>query len=45
VVTRLLDAAEEIAADPDHLPLLQHLLAVLWRTALRRWQAASVKEV
>jgi hypothetical protein len=38
VVTRLLDAAEEIAADPDHLPLLQHLLAVLWRTALRRWQ-------
>jgi hypothetical protein len=42
VVTRLLDAAEEIAADPDHLPLLQHLLAVLWRTALRRWRDDGV---
>lgn len=42
VVTRLLDAVEEIAADPDHLPLLQHLLATLWRTALRRWCSRGV---
>ncbi|HEX6010884.1 MAG TPA: hypothetical protein VFY87_03575 [Geminicoccaceae bacterium] len=42
VVTRLLDAAEDIAADPDHLPLLQHLLAVLWRTALRRWHSEGM---
>jgi hypothetical protein len=38
VVIELLDAVEEIAHDPDHLPLLQHLLAVLWRTSLERWQ-------
>ena len=40
VVTELLDAAEEIAHDPDHLPLLQHLLAILWRHTLLRWQRA-----
>jgi hypothetical protein len=38
VVTEVLDAVEEIAYDPDHLPLLQHLLAILWRTALERWR-------
>jgi hypothetical protein len=38
VITELLDAVEEIAHDPDHLPLLQHLLAILWRTTLERWQ-------
>jgi hypothetical protein len=38
VVTEILDAVEEIAYDPDHLPLFQHLLTILWRTALERWR-------
>jgi hypothetical protein len=42
VVIELLDAVAEIAHDPDHLPLLQHLLAVLWRFALDRWKREGV---
>lgn len=38
LVTVLLDAVEELAFDPDHLPLLQHLLSVLWQTAVERWR-------
>ncbi|MEA3410172.1 MAG: hypothetical protein U9R74_01365 [Pseudomonadota bacterium] len=38
VVTELLDATQEIAYDPDHLPLLQHLLSVLWRQVRARWE-------
>ena len=38
LVTELLDATEEIAYEPDHLSLLQHLLAVLWRYAFERWR-------
>lgn len=36
VVTRLLRDAAAIEGDPDHLPLLQHMLARLWSTALAR---------
>jgi len=38
VVGELVDAVEEIGHDPDHLPLLQHLLAVVWRCATERWR-------
>lgn len=36
VVERLLRDVQFIAHDPDHLPLLQHLLARLWEAALER---------
>ena len=36
VVQRVLHDASAIAGDPDHLPLLQHLLARLWQAALER---------
>ncbi len=36
VVDRLVADAQAIAHDPDHLPLLQHLLARLWEAALER---------
>jgi len=37
VLTRLNEAASEIRDDPDHLPLLQHFLFHIWRSALDRW--------
>ncbi|MDT7835700.1 nSTAND1 domain-containing NTPase [Aquabacterium sp. OR-4] len=40
VVERLVEDTRKIAHDPDHLPLLQHLLARLWQRALRREQRA-----
>ncbi|UCV21661.1 MAP7 domain-containing protein [Ferribacterium limneticum] len=36
VVKRLLQDVEGIADDPDHLPLLQHLLARIWQVASKR---------
>ncbi len=36
VVERLLADVQAITHDPDHLPLLQHLLARLWAAALER---------
>jgi hypothetical protein len=36
VVERLVADTRAIAHDPDHLPLLQHLLARLWQAALER---------
>jgi hypothetical protein len=36
VVERLLMDLQAITADPDHLPLLQHLLARLWQAAADR---------
>jgi len=36
VVQRLLRDVQSITHDPDHLPLLQHLLARLWEAALER---------
>lgn len=36
VLDRLLHDAKAITHDPDHLPLLQHLLARLWEAALQR---------
>lgn len=36
VVERLLRDVKAITHDPDHLPLLQHLLARLWEAALER---------
>ena len=36
VVERLLRDVSAISHDPDHLPLLQHLLARLWQAALER---------
>lgn len=33
VIRRLLTDVEQIASDPDHLPLLQHLLARIWQVA------------
>ena len=36
VVERLVADTRAIAGDPDHLPLLQHLLARLWGAALER---------
>lgn len=36
VLDRLLRDAKAITHDPDHLPLLQHLLARLWEAALER---------
>lgn len=36
VLERLLQDAKAITHDPDHLPLLQHLLARLWEAALQR---------
>ncbi len=36
VVERMLRDVKAIAHDPDHLPLLQHLLARLWEAALER---------
>lgn len=36
VVQRLVDDTRRIAADPDHLPLLQHALARTWMQALAR---------
>lgn len=36
VVQRLVADARAISHDPDHLPLLQHLLARLWQAALAR---------
>lgn len=44
VVAQLLDAVNEVAHDPDHLPLLQHLLNVLWRTAMERWGHQANKD-
>lgn len=38
VVERLLADVNAIAHDPDHLPLLQHLLARLWKEACKREQ-------
>jgi hypothetical protein len=39
LVARLLADVQAIAHDPDHLPLLQHLLARLWEAAIRREDA------
>jgi WD40 repeat protein len=39
VLGRIRDDVEAIHADPDHLALLQHLLARLWETGCRRAQA------
>ena len=36
VLERLLHDVQAITHDPDHLPLLQHLLARLWEAALER---------
>lgn len=36
VIERLLRDVERIADDPDHLPLLQHLLARIWEVACTR---------
>jgi energy-coupling factor transporter ATP-binding protein EcfA2 len=36
VLERLLRDVQAITHDPDHLPLLQHLLARLWEAALQR---------
>jgi len=36
VIERLIDDALKIKDDPDHLPLLQHALAQLWRAACKR---------
>lgn len=36
VVTRLIDDTRRIANDPDHLPLLQHVLARAWQCACER---------
>ena len=36
VLARLLRDVQALAHDPDHLPLLQHLLARLWQAALER---------
>lgn len=36
VIARLLNDVERIADDPDHLPLLQHLLARIWEVASAR---------
>ncbi len=36
VIERLLRDVRSITHDPDHLPLLQHLLARLWQAALER---------
>jgi hypothetical protein len=36
VLQRLLHDVQAITHDPDHLPLLQHLLARLWEAALQR---------
>jgi hypothetical protein len=36
VLARLLRDVQAITHDPDHLPLLQHLLARMWQTACRR---------
>jgi hypothetical protein len=36
VVERMLKDVQAITADPDHLPLLQHLLARVWQAAVDR---------
>jgi hypothetical protein len=36
VVERMLKDVQAITADPDHLPLLQHLLARVWQAAIER---------
>lgn len=36
VLQRLLKDTSDLASNPDHLPLLQHLLARLWNAATRR---------
>jgi hypothetical protein len=36
VIDRLLHDTKSIASDPDHLPLLQHLLARVWQSACIR---------
>lgn len=41
VVTELLDATAEISHHPDHLPLLQHFLAILWRFTVTRWRTEA----
>jgi hypothetical protein len=41
VVERLLRDVSAITRDPDHLPLLQHLLARLWQAALEREEIGS----
>ena len=41
VVQRLQQAVTAFAWNPDHLPLLQHVLCALWRTATTRWAHAG----
>ena len=41
VMKRLLRDVQAITADPDHLPLLQHLLARLWQAGLKRVKARA----
>jgi hypothetical protein len=36
VVERMLEDVQALTADPDHLPLLQHLLARVWQAAVDR---------
>lgn len=36
LIQRLLDDVNDIVDDPDHLPLLQHVLGRLWESACRR---------
>jgi len=37
VLARVLYDTQAIASDPDHLPLLQHLLSRTWSSAVARW--------
>jgi energy-coupling factor transporter ATP-binding protein EcfA2 len=45
VVARLLADTRRIEDDPDHLPLLQHLLARVWSAALTREQRSPTGDV
>jgi hypothetical protein len=45
VLNRLLRDVQRIAHDPDHLPLLQHVLSRTWDAALARCDAQALPEV
>jgi hypothetical protein len=45
VLERLLDDVRDIAHDPDHLPLLQHVLSRSWDVALERCPANELPAV
>jgi hypothetical protein len=42
VLRELLDATASMKSDPDHLPLLQHTLLMLWLSTTKRWQAEGL---